>query len=70
MLKKQHSNFAGLTGRCHFKDIILQVGRGFRTVCAAFDGLRYSFIYQNTSFRRQRRIFSVFESSCHLLLPV
>jgi len=28
------------------------------------------FISQGTSTRRQRRDFSVFESSCHLLLPV
>jgi len=32
---------------------------------------RYSFICcQGTSTRRQRSDFSVFESSCHLLLPV
>jgi len=31
---------------------------------------RYSFICQGTSIRRQRVTFSVFESSCHLLLPV
>jgi len=33
-------------------------------------GLRYSFICQGTSTRRQRRTFSGFLSSCHLLLPV
>jgi len=32
-------------------------------------GLRYSFFCQGTSTRRQRRDFSVFEWSCHLLLP-
>jgi len=30
----------------------------------------YSFICQGTLTRKQRRTFSVFESSCHLLLPV
>jgi len=29
---------------------------------------RYSFICQGTSAKRQRRTFSIFESSCHLLL--
>jgi len=33
-------------------------------------GFRYSFICQvRTSTRRQQRDLSVFESSCHLLLP-
>jgi len=33
-------------------------------------GLKYSFICQDTSTRRHEEIFSVFEWSCHLLLPV
>jgi len=31
---------------------------------------RYSFICQDTSTRDSEGTFSIFESSCHLLLPV